>query len=154
MTNEKYFQETISKWELDHYLFTNFPRFIVVRDFSRSSFYSNEVSYLPWQNSYPNLKTACHIKQTFFLWVKILEKWLLEKYLLSVTAILNIKMENVFKKVSCISFLFAFSKFHQINHIIKHIKLTKLLTIFYCLLFFQKISFNYFSSLVAKAQFD
>ena len=28
---------------------------------------SKEVSYLTWQNVYPNLKTACHIKQTFFL---------------------------------------------------------------------------------------
>ena len=26
-----------------------------------------EVSYLSWQNAYPNLKTACHIKLKFFL---------------------------------------------------------------------------------------
>ena len=26
---------------------------------------SKEVSYLPWQNTYPNLKTTCHIKLNF-----------------------------------------------------------------------------------------
>ena len=28
---------------------------------------SKEVSYLSWQNAYPNLKTTCHIKLKFFL---------------------------------------------------------------------------------------
>ena len=32
-----------------------------------------EVSYLSWQNTYPNLKTTCHIKLKFFLWTKLLE---------------------------------------------------------------------------------
>ena len=30
-------------------------------------------SYLSWQNTYPYLKTTCHIKLTFFLWTKLLE---------------------------------------------------------------------------------
>ena len=29
---------------------------------------SKEVSYLSWQNTYPNLKTTCHIKLKFFLY--------------------------------------------------------------------------------------
>ena len=47
---------------------------------------SKEVSYLSWQNMYPNLKTTCHIKLKFFLWTKLLENLLLAKYLISVTA--------------------------------------------------------------------
>ena len=47
---------------------------------------SKEVSYLSWQNTYPNLKYTCHIKLTFFLWTKLLENLLLAKYLISVTA--------------------------------------------------------------------
>ena len=42
-----------------------------------------EVSYLSWQNTYPNLKTTCHIKLKFFLWTKLLENLLLAKYLIS-----------------------------------------------------------------------
>ena len=42
--------------------------------------------YLSWQNSYPNLKTTCHIKLNFFLWTKLLESLLLAKYLVSVAA--------------------------------------------------------------------
>ena len=34
---------------------------------------SNKVSYLSLQNTYPNLKTTCHIKLKFFLWTKLLE---------------------------------------------------------------------------------
>ena len=50
---------------------------------------SKEVSYLSWQNSYPNLKITCHIKLKFFLWTKLLESLLLAKYLISVAATLN-----------------------------------------------------------------
>ena len=34
---------------------------------------SKEVSYLSWPNTYPNLKTTCHIRLKFFLWTKLLE---------------------------------------------------------------------------------
>ena len=34
---------------------------------------SKEVSYLSWQNTYPNLKTTCHVKLTFFSWTKLLQ---------------------------------------------------------------------------------
>ena len=47
---------------------------------------SKEVSYLSWQNTYPNLKTTCHIKLKFFLWTKLLENLLHAKYLISVAA--------------------------------------------------------------------
>ena len=55
---------------------------------------SKEVSYLSWQNTYPNLKTTCHIKLKFFLWTKLLENLLLAKYLISVAAPLKYKSIN------------------------------------------------------------
>ena len=42
-----------------------------------------EVSHLSWQNTYPNLKTTCHIKLKFFSWTKLLENLLLPQYLIS-----------------------------------------------------------------------
>ena len=50
---------------------------------------SEQVSYLFWQKTYPNLKTTCHIKLKFFLCTKLLENLLLEKYPISVAAALN-----------------------------------------------------------------
>ena len=50
---------------------------------------SKEVSYLPWQNKYPNLKTTCHIKSKFSLWTKLPKSLLLIKYLISVTTTLR-----------------------------------------------------------------
>ena len=50
---------------------------------------SKEVSYLSWQNTFPNLKTTCHIKLKFFWWTKLPENLLLAKYLISVTASLT-----------------------------------------------------------------
>ena len=37
---------------------------------------SKEVTYFPWQNTYPNLKTTCQIKLKFFLWTELLENLL------------------------------------------------------------------------------
>ena len=51
---------------------------------------SKEVSSLHWQNRYPNLKATCHIKLKVFLWTKVLESLLLEKYLIPVAPTLNI----------------------------------------------------------------
>ena len=51
---------------------------------------SEEVSYLSWQNTYPNLKTACHIKLKHFLWTKLLENLLFARYLISVVIPLTI----------------------------------------------------------------
>ena len=51
---------------------------------------SKEVSYLSWQNTYPNLKTTSHIKLNFFLWTKLLKNVLLAKDLISVTAPLKL----------------------------------------------------------------
>ena len=55
---------------------------------------SKEVSYLCWQNRYPNLKTTCHIKLKYFLWTKLLESLLLTKCLISVTATLMISYKK------------------------------------------------------------
>ena len=50
---------------------------------------SKEVSYLSWQNIYPNLKTTCHIKLKFFLWTKPLHKFLLANYLICTAHLSN-----------------------------------------------------------------
>ena len=47
---------------------------------------SKEVSYLSWQNRYPNLKITCHIKLKLFLWTKLVENLLHAKYFISVAA--------------------------------------------------------------------
>ena len=60
---------------------------------------SEEVSYLSWQNMYPNLETTCHIKLKFFLQTKLLENLLLAKYVISVAATLSTVLTCV--KVSC-----------------------------------------------------
>ena len=67
---------------------------IVAFDFSQFHSNSREVSYLPRQNTYPNLKSTCHMKLKFFLWTKLLEYLLLVKYLLYVAATLT--QENAF----------------------------------------------------------
>ena len=59
---------------------------------------SKEVSYLTWQNSYPNLKATCHFKLKFFLWTKLLERLLLAKYLISVTATLTWVSSDVLRR--------------------------------------------------------
>ena len=58
--------------------------------FPRAHSNSKEVSYLPWQNIYPNLKTTCHIKPRFFLWTKLPNNLLLAKFLISVIAALSL----------------------------------------------------------------
>ena len=91
MTHEKHLPKIMSQWEFDYALFTNLPRIIVARNFSQSSFKLKEISYLSWQNIYPNLKTTCHIKLKIFLWTKLLENLLIAKYLISVTVPLKFK---------------------------------------------------------------
>ena len=73
MTNEKHFPKIISHWEFDFGLLTSLPRIIVARDFFRSSVKLKKLSFLSWQNTYPNLKTTYHIKLKLFLWTKLLE---------------------------------------------------------------------------------
>ena len=62
-----------------------YQKLLLLVTFPRVHSNSKDVSYLPWQNTYPNLKTTCHIKLKFFLWTKLLENLLLAKYLISVT---------------------------------------------------------------------
>ena len=52
--------------------------------FLRVHWNSEEVFYLFWQSTYPNLKTTCHIKLKFFLWNKLPENLLLAKFLIFV----------------------------------------------------------------------
>ena len=47
---------------------------------------SKVVSYLSWENTYPNLKITCHVKLKIFSWTKLLENFPLAKYIISVTA--------------------------------------------------------------------
>ena len=58
--------------------FPNLPTFLQVY------LNSKEASCLSWQNTYPNLKTTCHIKLKFFLWTELLKNLLLGKYFISV----------------------------------------------------------------------
>ena len=107
MTYEKDFPKTISQWEFDYGnygLLTNLTR-IIVTCLTFLWVYSNseELSYFFWQNTYPNLKTTCHINLKFFLWTKLLENLLLAKYLISVAAPLSClekKFSNYFNLTS------------------------------------------------------
>ena len=56
---------------------------------------SKEISYLHWQNKYPNFNTTCHIKLRFFLWTKLPKNLLLAKYLVSVAVVLIISVIRV-----------------------------------------------------------
>ena len=64
-----------------------------------------EVFYLSWQNTYPTLKTTCHITLKFFLWTKLLENLLLAKYLISVAAPLTSSNK---KKKFCLVLIYFF----------------------------------------------
>ena len=66
-----------------------YRKLLLLVTFLRVHSNSNEVSYFPCQNTYPNLKTTCHIKLKFFLWTKLIEKVLLAKYIISITPPLN-----------------------------------------------------------------
>ena len=115
MTNEKHFPKTISQWDFDYSLFTNLPRIIVTYDFSPSSFNSKEVSYLPWQKKYPNLKTTCHVNPKCFLWTKLPKNLLLAKYLiysgLSLSRLLSLSLSNfsLFRTKSSVPWTFVYS---------------------------------------------
>ena len=65
-----------------------YPELLLPATFLRVHSNSKEVSYLYWQNTYPNLKTNCHIKLNLFLWSKLIEHLLLAKYLISVAVAL------------------------------------------------------------------
>ena len=56
---------------------------------------SKEVSDLFRQNTYPNLKTTCHIKIKLYLEIKLLENLLHAKYLIPVAAPLNAGKSNL-----------------------------------------------------------
>ena len=86
LTNEKHFPKTISQWEFDCAGLQIYRELLSLATFLRVHSNSKEVSYLSWQNTYPNLKTTYHIKLKFFLWTKLLENLLHAKYLISVAA--------------------------------------------------------------------
>ena len=63
---------------------------------------SKEVSYLYWQNRYPNLKTTCHTKLEFFLWFELLLSLLLAKCLIYIVATLMDFALHVFVGIRCL----------------------------------------------------
>ena len=67
----------------------NYQECMSLATFHRVQSNSKEIYYLPWQNKYSDLKTTCHLKPNFFLWTKLLENFLLAKYLKSVPVSLN-----------------------------------------------------------------
>ena len=75
----------------------NLPRIIVAATFLRVHSNYKDVSYLSWPNTYPNLKTTCHIKLKLYLWTKLLENLLHAKYLISVAAPLMCRYAACYK---------------------------------------------------------
>ena len=67
----------------------NYREYMFLAIFHRVDSKSKEVSSLPWWNKYSDLKTTRYIKPKFFLWIKLLENFLLAKYLKFVVATLN-----------------------------------------------------------------
>ena len=79
-----------------------YQKLLLLVTFPRVHSNSKEVSYLPWQNTYPNLKTTCNIKLKIFLRTKLIENLLLTKYLISVTTplICSFDGQQVFRPTS------------------------------------------------------
>ena len=74
---------------------------LLLATFLRVHWKSKEVSYLSWQNMYPNFEATYYIKLKFFLLTKLVENLLFAKYLISVTALVT---NFVFEKSSHRSF--------------------------------------------------
>ena len=129
MTNEQHFPKTISQREFDYSLFTNLSRILSPATFLRVHSNSKEVSHLSWQNTYPNLKTTCHMKLKLFLWAKFLEYLLLAKYLIFVAATLK-----NFLQVSFYCFLMILAIFFCKHALFSELWLTQILQI--CFTFF------------------
>ena len=94
--NEKHFPKTISQWEFDYGLFANLLRITVTCDFSQSYFKLRRHILPLLTKCVCNLKTTCHIMIKCFLWTKLLENLLLERYLISVAVPL---IESVLSKL-------------------------------------------------------
>ena len=80
--------------EFDYGLSNNLQRILSLTTFPRDQLNTKEV-YLSWQNTYPNSKTTCNIREKFFL-SKCLENLLLAKYLISVAADLRKFINTLF----------------------------------------------------------
>ena len=118
--------EPMRVWLWLTYKFTkNYCR---LRLFSRGHSNSRKVSYLSWQNTYPNFESTCHIKLKFFLWTKLIENLLLAKYPISVSVTLR-KSNEVFKPCTIrkIYFQFHLSWLNQtgVSKVTKVIKIFK-----------------------------
>ena len=97
----------------------SFQELLSLATFLRVHSKSKGVSYLSWQNKYPNLKTACHIGLKFFLWTKLLENVLLAKYLISVAAALSAgspKASKLKKSLGTLNGKNAFFKKFPLKH--------------------------------------
>ena len=66
-----------------------YPQSLSLATFLRVHSNSKELSYLSWQNKYPNLEISCHIKLIYFFWTKLLDNLLHAKYVISVAATLK-----------------------------------------------------------------
>ena len=84
MTNENIFWKLSANESLIMACLQICRQLLSLSTFLRVHANSKEVSYISWQNTYPNLKTDCHIKLKLFLWTKLIENLLLAKYLISV----------------------------------------------------------------------
>ena len=73
---------------------------------------SEEVSYLSWQNTYPNLKTTCFIKLKFLSWTKLLENLLLARYLYGCCCAFN----SSDSKIYIVKFLFTVENNWKVLH--------------------------------------
>ena len=90
LTNESIFRKLYANDSLIMACLQIYRELLWLVTFLRVYLNSKEISYLPWQNTYPNLKTTCHIKLKFFLRTKVIENLLLAKYLISVTVPLKL----------------------------------------------------------------
>ena len=73
MTNESIFRKLYANESLIMACLEIYQKLLSLVTFLRVYSNSKEISYLPWQNTYPNLKTTCHIKLKFFLQTKLRE---------------------------------------------------------------------------------
>ena len=92
LTSEKHFPKTISNEILVIAFLQIYRELLFVLSLIWVHSNSHKVSYLSWQNKYPNLKTTSHIQLNLLFWTKLLENLHLEKYLISAAATLITNM--------------------------------------------------------------
>ena len=79
----------MGQWEFGYACLQIYGKLLSLATFFQVHSNSKEVSYLSWQNKYPNLTTTRHIKLKSFLWTRLLENLLFTEYLISVAVTLK-----------------------------------------------------------------